>query len=100
MLEVIGDTPFSNVDLKIAGYYLFKKLAAAAIYNPDRKFNGSITLIKAADNFVYLEKDYGLSKVKRRHSLFLSFSLLLTIVYCRDARHLLTKICRKVILIN
>ncbi|XP_011142771.1 fatty acid synthase [Harpegnathos saltator] len=62
MVEIIGNKRFSSDDLKIAGYHLFKKLAAGAIYVPTKKFNGPITLIKATDNFIPLEKDYGLSK--------------------------------------
>jgi len=64
MIEVIGDTPFTQDDLKIAGYLLFKKLAATVIYNPDKKIKGPVTLIKATDNFLHLEKDYGLSNVR------------------------------------
>ncbi|XP_018303406.1 fatty acid synthase [Mycetomoellerius zeteki] len=63
MIEVIGNTPFVQDDLKIAGYLLFKKLAAAVIYDPNKKIKGPVTLIKAAENFLHLEKDYGLSNV-------------------------------------
>lgn len=71
MIEVIGNTPFVQDDLKIAGYLLFKKLAAAVIYDPNKKIKGPVTLIKAAENFLHLEKDYGLSNV--RVSSFLSY---------------------------
>ncbi|XP_011870702.1 PREDICTED: fatty acid synthase-like [Vollenhovia emeryi] len=63
MVELIGDTPFTQDDLKIAGYLLFKKLAAAAIYNPTKKIKGPVTLIKATENFLHLEKDYSLSDI-------------------------------------
>ncbi|XP_072754283.1 fatty acid synthase [Anoplolepis gracilipes] len=63
MLEVIGNTSFAPEDLKIAGYLLFKKLMAAASYFPDRKIKGPVTLIKATENFVPIEKDHSLSKL-------------------------------------
>ncbi|KAL6267202.1 hypothetical protein P5V15_000279 [Pogonomyrmex californicus] len=61
MIEVIGNTPFSQNDLKIAGYLLYKKLAANTIYTPNKNIKGSVTLIKASENFLSLEKDYNLS---------------------------------------
>ncbi|XP_012229663.2 fatty acid synthase [Linepithema humile] len=63
MLKVIGDTPFDNEDLKIAGHLLFLKLLAASLYEPSKKFNGPVTLIKATDNYINIEEDYGLSKI-------------------------------------
>ncbi|KYN15123.1 PREDICTED: fatty acid synthase-like [Trachymyrmex cornetzi] len=63
MIEAIGNTPFVQDDLKVAGYLLFKKLAAAVIYNTNRKIKGPVTLIKATENFLHLEKDYGLSNI-------------------------------------
>jgi len=63
MIEVIGNTPFTQDDLKIAGYLLFKKLAANVIYNPSKKIKGPVTLIKATDNFLHLEKDYSVSDI-------------------------------------
>ncbi|EZA60541.1 hypothetical protein DMN91_010029 [Ooceraea biroi] len=63
MLQVIGDIPFAQDDLKIAGYLLFKKLTAAMRYSPDKKFKGPVTLIKATDNFLHLTKDYDLSQI-------------------------------------
>lgn len=73
MLEVIGETPFESNDLKLAGYLLFKKLAAFAIYNPDKKIKGPVTLIKATENFIPMENDHSLSKVQDLSiSLFLS----------------------------
>lgn len=63
MVEIVDNEKFSSDDLKIAGYNLFKKLAAGTAYNPTKKFNGPIMLIKAADNFIQLE-DYGLSEVR------------------------------------
>lgn len=63
MVKIIGNAQFSNDDLKIAGYSFFKKLAASTIYKPEGKVNGPVTLIRATDTFIPLEKDYGLSKV-------------------------------------
>ncbi|XP_011884015.1 PREDICTED: fatty acid synthase-like, partial [Vollenhovia emeryi] len=63
MIEVIGDTPFTQNDLKIAGHLLLKKLAAALSYNPTKKIKGPVTLIKATETFVSLEKDYDLSRI-------------------------------------
>lgn len=73
MLEVIGDTPFESEDLKIAGHLLFLKLLAASLYEPNKKFDGPITLIRATDNFLHLEEDHGLSKVKHLPSFFFLF---------------------------
>lgn len=72
MLEVIGNTPFAREDLKVAGYLLFKKLMAAANYIPEKKIKGPVTLIKAIESFIPMEKDHNLSKVK---DLFVSFYL-------------------------
>lgn len=63
MLELIGNTPFKSEDLKIAGILFYKKLRAANMYKSSSKYNGPITLIKAKDNFVSLNNDYGLSEV-------------------------------------
>lgn len=70
MLEVIGNTPFVEEDLKVAGYLLFKKLAAATMYSPDKKIEGPVTLIKAKENFIPIAEDHNLSQVR---DLFLSF---------------------------
>lgn len=64
MLEVIGNTPFEEDDLKIAGYLLFKKLAAATLYYPDKKIEGPVTLIKATENFIPIAEDHNLSQVR------------------------------------
>lgn len=63
MLELIGNTPFKSEDLKIAGILFYKKLRAANMYKASNKYEGPITLIKAKDNFVSLNNDYGLSEV-------------------------------------
>ena len=64
MIELIGETPFTDDDLKIAGFLFFKKLRAANLYKPAGTLRGQVTLFKAKDNFVKLNKDYGLSKVR------------------------------------
>lgn len=69
VIEVIGNTPYTQDDLKIAGYLLFKKLAATVIYKPNKKIEGPVTLIKATENFLHIEKDYGLSNVRILASL-------------------------------
>ncbi|XP_011872608.1 PREDICTED: fatty acid synthase-like [Vollenhovia emeryi] len=63
MIEVIGDTLFTQDDLKIAGYLLLKKLAATVMYNPTKKIKGPVTLIKATENILHLEEDYDLSHI-------------------------------------
>lgn len=63
MLEVIGNTPFVGEDLKVAGYLLFKKLAAATMYSPDKKIEGPVTLIKAKENFIPIAEDHNLSQI-------------------------------------
>ncbi|XP_043486066.1 fatty acid synthase [Polistes fuscatus] len=66
MLEVIGSTPFKPEELKIAGILFYKKLRAANVYQPNDKFKGDITLLKAKDNFVALNYDYDLSEICRQ----------------------------------
>ncbi|XP_043471863.1 fatty acid synthase [Leptopilina heterotoma] len=66
MLELIGNTPFKSEDLKIAGILFYKKLRAANMYKASNKYDGPITLIKAKDNFVSLNNDYGLSEMCRQ----------------------------------
>lgn len=84
MVDIIGTTPFTEDDLKIAGYLLFKKLAATVIYSQSKKIKGPVTLIKATDNFLHIEKDYGLSNVRNLSSSFplvvLNFFNILNIV--------------------
>jgi len=81
MLQIIGETSFSQEDIKIAGYLLYKRVAASAIYNPNKKFKGPVTLIKAADNFLHLTKDYDLSEVKIEKLISLTLTINSIIVY-------------------
>lgn len=78
LIKVIGNTPFIQDDLKIAGYLLYKKLAANVIYKPSKKIKGPVTLIKATENFLHLEKDYGVSDVSNLFSLFFYRTLIFT----------------------
>lgn len=64
MLKTIGNTPFDQEDLKVAGYLLFKKLAAVTIYSPDAKIEGPVMLIRATENFLSLKRDHNLSAVR------------------------------------
>lgn len=90
LIKVIGNTPFIQDDLKIAGYLLYKKLAANVIYNPSKKIKGPVTLIKATENFLHLEKDYGISDVSNLFSLFFYRTLIFTFFkYCFPFRSLL-----------
>ncbi|KAL6440730.1 hypothetical protein ACFW04_003291 [Cataglyphis niger] len=63
MIEIIGDIPYAQEDVKIAGYLLFKKLLAVSLYCPDKKIKGPVTLIKATENFVPIQKDHNLSQI-------------------------------------
>lgn len=82
VVDIIGyirryDTPFTQDDLKIAGYLLFKKLAAAVIYDPTKKIKAPVTLIKASEKpLLLLGEDYGLSDVRVLLSLSLSLLFL------------------------
>lgn len=69
-VELIGNTRFSNEDLKVAAVSFFRKLEAANVYEPSSKYNGPVTLIKARDNFATLEQDYGLSEVSSKFFVF------------------------------
>ncbi|XP_046612929.1 fatty acid synthase [Neodiprion virginianus] len=62
-VEIVGSTQFTGEDLKSAAISFFRKLKAANFYQPASKYNGPITLVKAKDNFVTLEQDYGLSEI-------------------------------------
>lgn len=62
MVEIINEPQLNVKDLKVAGLLFYKKLLAVYNYNPS-VFNGDILLIRAKDNFVDLDEDYGLSEV-------------------------------------
>lgn len=50
-------------DIAEAAESFYKKLVIADKYQTNSVFNGSVTFIKAKDNFVQLGDDYGLSEV-------------------------------------
>lgn len=58
-----GLTPFSDDQLKMAASSFYYKLLAADKYAPSKKFMGKVTLLRAKDNYVSLEDDYGLTPV-------------------------------------
>ncbi|CAG9771106.1 unnamed protein product [Ceutorhynchus assimilis] len=61
MLQPVA--PFPPEQISAAALSFFSKLKAADQYKPQNKFNGPVTLVKAKDNFVDFDADYGLSKV-------------------------------------
>ncbi|XP_031841485.2 fatty acid synthase 1 [Nomia melanderi] len=63
MVETINNPDLKNEDLKAAGLLFHKKLEAAYYYVPAAKLQGNVTLIRIQDNFIHLEKDYGLSQI-------------------------------------
>ncbi|XP_030757326.1 fatty acid synthase [Sitophilus oryzae] len=63
-VEILGKSvPFSPEDLHAAALSFFLKVKAGDEYKPLDKFRGPVTLVKAKDNFVQGDEDYGLSKV-------------------------------------
>ena len=58
-----GVTPFPAEQLAAAAESFFFKLTAADQYQPTGRFSGTVSLIKAKDNFMKLSDDYGLSEV-------------------------------------
>lgn len=63
MVELISNPELKAEDLKVAGLLFHKKLQAGYFYKPEGVYNGDIVLVKAKDNFVPLENDYGLGEV-------------------------------------
>ncbi len=61
-----GCTPYTKEELLAAVMSFYKKLKIADEYQPNSKFEGEIVLIKAMDNFMSLDKDYGLSQVSAK----------------------------------
>lgn len=53
----------SEEDLKNAATAFYYKLVMSEAYKPSSKFKGEVTLVKAKENYVQLEADYGLSPV-------------------------------------
>lgn len=66
-LEILADkTPYSPDELLAAVKSFYNKLRIADKFQPQGKIKATAVLVKAADNFVALEDDYGLNKVSRR----------------------------------
>lgn len=61
-----GSTPYPETELAIAAESFYKKLVAADVYKPSGTYNGPVKLVKSTDNYVSLDKDYGLTPVSRR----------------------------------
>lgn len=73
-----GATPYAPEEIAAAATSFYGKLTAADKYKPSGKFNGSVTLVKAIDNYVQMGEDYGLSEVKYIHiynSIFTFFCI-------------------------
>ncbi|PSN28987.1 Fatty acid synthase [Blattella germanica] len=58
--------PFPAEQLSSAAASFYYKLQAADQYQPTGRFSGSITLIRAKDNFMKLADDYGLAEVCKK----------------------------------
>lgn len=56
-------TPFPADQLVLAAESFYSKLAAADQYQPTGRFSGTVSLVRAKDNFVNLGDDYGLTQV-------------------------------------
>lgn len=62
-VNLLSDLPLNKDELKTAAKLFYGKLFVSFYYKPEQKFNGSVTLVTAKDNFVSLEPDYGLKPV-------------------------------------
>lgn len=56
-------TVFPAEQLTLAAESFYLKLAAADQYQPTGRFSGTISLVRAKDNFMKLGDDYGLTQV-------------------------------------
>lgn len=63
VVEAIGTSPYKADEIKLAAKLFSIKQRAAYLHTPSAKFNGSITLFKAADSTPTIDDNYGLSKV-------------------------------------
>jgi len=62
-VNILSDLPLNKDELKTAAKLFHGKLFVSFYYKPEQKFNGSVTLVTAKDNFVSLGPDYGLKPV-------------------------------------
>lgn len=58
-----SSTPYLASQLAEAAKSFYYKLLAADKYQPSSTFKGQTTLFRAKDNFVAIDKDYGLTPV-------------------------------------
>ncbi|KAJ8935858.1 hypothetical protein NQ314_012613 [Rhamnusium bicolor] len=58
-----GATPYPADQIAAAATSFYGKLTAADKYKPTGQFAGSVTLVKAIDNYVQMGEDYGLSEI-------------------------------------
>ncbi|KAJ8972225.1 hypothetical protein NQ314_000286 [Rhamnusium bicolor] len=58
-----GATPYPADQIAAAATSFYGKLTAADKYKPTGQFTGSVTLVKAIDNYVQMGEDYGLSEI-------------------------------------
>lgn len=59
-------TVFPAEQLTLAAESFYLKLAAAEQYQPTGRFSGTVSLVRAKDNFVKLGDDYGLAEVCKK----------------------------------
>lgn len=59
-----SSTPYLASQLADAARSFYYKLVAADKYQPSSTFKGQTTLFRARDNFVTVDKDYGLTAVR------------------------------------
>jgi len=80
-VNILSDLPLSKDELKTAAKLFYGKLFVSFYYKPEQKFNGSVTLVTAKDNFVSLGPDYGLKPVSLNIKINLYNNLVLTKLY-------------------
>lgn len=59
-------TKYPEKELAVAAESFYKKLVAADAYQPENKYSGPVTLVRAEDNYVTLGNDYGLTPVCKK----------------------------------
>lgn len=85
-----GATPYKPEEIASAATSFYGKLTAADKYKPTGKFNGTVTLVKAIDNYVQMGEDYGLSEVS--NSFAFCYCALLSILSEDICKCLIVKI--------
>jgi fatty acid synthase len=67
VVDVLKDTvPYEPSDVAAAAKSFFYKLAAGDSYKPKAAFAGDVHLVRAQDNFLSLDEDYGLKTVCKK----------------------------------